>query len=264
MALIAISVFDQKNSGRTEMTRKTLMTIIHTVDLSRHRVFIIDNASCIETKMMYHKFTTEYQSYFKDNIKFIFNKENVGTARAINQAHSQREPFENCIKMDNDVVIHQSGWVELMEEYLQRDTSIGIIGLKRKDCGEKPDAPGHLRSHLYQLPHTPGQRWLVGEQVQHVMGTCQMFSSALMNKIGYLWQPRLYGFDDVYMSLRSSLAGFKNVFIPQIEIDHIDPGGTEYTDWKNRVAGEDMQYHQQIAQDFQRGVRSLYVEADYK
>jgi GT2 family glycosyltransferase len=264
MALIAISVYDLPKSGRTEMTRKTLMTIINTVDLSRHRVFIIDNKSCLETKMMYHKFIFEYQSHFKDNIKFIFNENNVGTARAINQAHKLREPGENCIKMDNDVVIHQSGWVDLMEEYLKRDSTIGIIGLKRKDCGEKPDAPGHLRSQLYMLPHTPGQRWLVGEQVNHVMGTCQMFSSALMDKIGYLWQPRLYGFDDVYMALRSNLAGFKNVFIPQVEIDHIDPGGNDYTDWKNRVAGEDMKFHQQIVSDFQTGQRSLYVEADYK
>jgi len=272
MALIAMSVYDTKESGRTAMTLQTLESLMRTVNFSKHRLFVIDNNSCLETKMMLHKFVFENKDNFEGNLTIIHNKENIGTARAINQAHAQREPFENCIKMDNDVVITPSplgegrgeGWVDAMEEYLQRDPSIGIIGLKRKDCGEHPGAPGHLMSHLYMLPHTPGMRWLVGEQVAHVMGTCQMFSAKLMDTIGYLWQPRLYGFDDVYMSLRSTLAGFKNVFIPHIEIDHIDPGGNEYTDWKNRVAGEDMKYHQQIAQDFQRGTRSLYVPHDYK
>jgi hypothetical protein len=38
------------------------------------------------------------------------------------------------------------------------------------------------------------------------------------------------------MSVRSKLAGFKNCFLPHIEIDHLDEGGNNYTQWKRDEA----------------------------
>ena len=132
--------------------------------------------------------------------------------------------------MDNDVLIHSPDWVEQLEEAIERDPSIGQCGLKRKDCWENPENPDpNYQTELYSLPHEPGQRWIIGEKTHHIIGTCVMHSAALLDKVGYLYQPGLYGFDDVLMSLRSQLAGFKNVFLPHIDIDHIDPGGTDYT-----------------------------------
>jgi predicted RecA/RadA family phage recombinase len=62
--------------------------------------------------------------------------------------------------------------------------------LKRKDCWEHPEhEQPDLRSTLFMLPHQSGERWIVGERVFHVMGTCQMYNSAFLDKIGYLYQP---------------------------------------------------------------------------
>jgi len=96
------------------------------------------------------------------------------------------------------------------------------------------------------------------EYVNHVMGTCQMYSPELRAKIGYLYQPRLYGFDDSLAAIRCHVAGFKNAFLPHIEIDHIDPGGTAYQDWKHKVSGEDMAEYNRLKHGYQTGQIPIY------
>jgi GT2 family glycosyltransferase len=188
----------------------------------------------------------------------IPNKENVGTAEAINKIWQLRDAHENAIKMDDDVVIRQEDWIDLMEESISREPTIGQIGLKRKDLMESPYRDDFYKSELILLPHQPGERWIVIEKVNHVMGTCQMYSAQLLEKIGYLYQPKLYGFDDSLASFRSQLAGFINVFLPQIEIDHIDPGGTMYQSWKERHSGEQWEEYHQTLKDYETGKRSIY------
>ncbi len=87
-----------------------------------------------------------------------------------------------------------------------------------------------------------------------------MHSSALIDKVGYLYQPSLYGYDDVIMSHRTHLAGFYSCFLPHINIDHIDPGQTEYQSWKERHSGEQTQKVISLVQEMYRGEKSIYYE----
>lgn len=260
MSLISMAVHDTEENRRTEFTRLTLECLYQTVSV-KHRVFIVDNNSCEKTKTLIQKFKDRCD----DNsgilpVVVITNSENIGTAEALNLAWEHRHPGEHCIKIDNDVVIHQAGWVEQMEETIARDPRIGQVGLKRKDCIESPhrELNDWYHSELVMLPHITGQRWIVAEKANHIMGTCVMHSSSLLDKVGYLKQPGLYGFDDCFMSLRSQLAGFYNVFLPHIEIDHIDPGGTEYQKWKEQSAGRDMEQYNRDVQRYKSGELSLY------
>lgn len=238
-ALIAMAVYDTEENNRTDMTLQTLRSLLHTVDFTKHRLIISDNGSCQATKDLYGKLIHDFANFEPGQGIVIYNGENLGTAEAINRAWKHRNPGENAIKMDNDVVIHKSGWVDELEEAISRDARIGIIGLKRKDCWETPWHPDpNIKSELIMLPHETGQRWIIVERANHIIGTCQMYSSALLNKIGYLYQPKLYGYDDVLASHRSHIAGFMNCFLPHFEIEHIDPGASPYQSWKEAHAGE--------------------------
>jgi GT2 family glycosyltransferase len=259
MALIAMAVHDTEENGRSELTRKTLGSISKTVDLSHDRLFIIDNGSFVETKLLLDAYKNTYSG---QQISIITLPENIGTAKAINLAWKERKPGEHCIKMDNDVIINQSDWVDEMEEAIEREPQIGICGLKRKDLWQHPGHPDRMyKSELIMLPHEPGQRWIIAEKTRDIMGTCTMFNSALLDKIGYLFQPSLYGYDDVLASLRSNKAGFINVFLTHINIDHIDPGGTEYIDWKHKESGKVTQEVIKIIDEYIAGTRSIYHEA---
>jgi GT2 family glycosyltransferase len=254
MALIAMAVYDTEANERTAMTDATLESLRETVDWDRHRLIVVNNGSWDVTR----EHLLFYQHYF--DFTEIDLDQNYGTAKAINRAWIQRQPHEICVKMDNDVVIHQAGWADLMEEVIARDPHIGICGLKRKDLEERPDHPApFFRSKLRMLRHIPGEPWIVVEEVEHVMGTCQGYNPALLGKIGYLEQMGgLYGFDDALAAVRCRVAGFTSVFLPHIEIDHIDPGGTSYQQWKERYAGDLMGTYQQYVREYQSGQRSIY------
>ena len=164
MALIAIAVYDTQANKRTGLTEKCIESLGRTVNFTRHRLFVCDNASCDETLYLY--------KVLKLKVPFIVihNNENLGTATAINKAWALRRPGEHCVKMDNDCVVHEQDWPDLMEDVFRRDPAIGICGLKRKDIWESPEDP-HPRGDYYQsklemLPHEPGERWLVIEEVR--------------------------------------------------------------------------------------------------
>ena len=219
--LIAMAVWDTVQNKRTWMTEVTLRSLDNTVDFRRHRLIISDNGSCDETLKLYAQLNL--------HADIILNGENIGTANAINKAWKRRNKGEHAVKMDNDVRIHQSGWCDWMEDAFSRDPELGILGLKRRDLSENPfDGTSTIR----MLPHETGQRWITVEEVEHVMGTCQGYSSTLLDRIGFLTQPGVYGFDDSLASLRAKVAGFKRAFLCGFDIDHVDPGGTEFSRWK--------------------------------
>ena len=252
MALIAICCYDTVENGRTEYTAKALESLYEQYRFSdKHRILIVDNASCQATK--------DVLSLYSDRFTIITNSENVGTAKAINQAWKLRKEGEHLIKMDNDCVVNYQGdWVGEMERAIERDPTIGIIGLKRKDCIEKPSRTDFYKSELQMLPQKAGEPWVVVEKVNHVMGTCCMFNSALVDKIGGLYQmDGIYGFDDSLAAIRCQLAGFYNCFLPHIDIDHIDRGDTEYQKEKERYALSMMDQYNHTKIQMQQGKQSI-------
>jgi glycosyltransferase involved in cell wall biosynthesis len=263
MALITMACYDTEENGRTTLTAQTLESLYKTVDFARHKIILVNNNSCEATDKLIDSFVYRVNEFFcPDMATAIHLPNNIGTARAINLGWSRRQPGQHCIKIDNDVVIHSEGWADEMEHAIAKMPSIGIIGLKRKDLIECTDhQEAQWRSELIQLPHLPGERWVVIEAVKGVMGTCKMVNSKLIDTIGYLSQPTVYGFDDSIYSCRSSIAGFINCFLPHIEIDHIDPGGDIYTEWKRKHAGDTIAFAQQLIAEYQNGTRPIYEPA---
>ena len=260
--LMAMATFDNFENQRTDMTRRTLESLVETVDWHKHRLIVSDNGSCDGTQLLYE--TTKKNFPFMP-FTVIKNGENLGTARAINRAWSYRVPGEHCLKMDNDCVIYHKDWADEMEEVFARDPSIGICGLKRNDLEERPDHHiSHYQSTLRMLPHQPGQSWIVVEECAHILGTCQSYSSALLDKIGFLYQMQdeggIYAFDDALASLRAHVVEFKTVFIPHVRISHIDPGATTFTQWKQEEAGRRMQRYTEVVAEYCTGKRSPFYD----
>jgi len=255
MALIAMAVHDTEENGRTKYTKETLDSLINTVDYENHRIIIVDNNSCKETKDLLNYIQKHNDLW----ITVITNTENVGTAKAINQAWAMRQPGETLIKMDNDCVINHFGWVEDMEIAMLKG-GYGIMGLKRKDLLQSPWADDVWRTTLKMLPHEKGEPWYVVEESEDIMGTCTMFHPTLTDKMGGLMQSGLYGFDDTLACIRAKLLGYKLAFLPHIDIEHIDEGGDAYTEWKRKYAGDRMKEFYEIKQGLINGSIPIKVE----
>lgn len=251
-ALLVMAVFDTEQNDRSKYTAQTLECLAETVDWNKHRLVVVDNASCQDTKVLLENYSVP--------IKIITNETNLGTAKAVNMGIKLRRPGEHCVKLDNDIRIHQSDWVDEMEEAIGRDPNIGVLGLKRKDLRQTPFDPDEdFRSELIQLPHESGQRWIIVEKSRDVMGTCTMLNWRLLYKIGGYVQYGIYGFDDTLLNLRSILSGFYNAFLPHIEITHLDVGG-DYTQEKQQLAAVAWPEYHKLHAGFISGQIPLKVE----
>ena len=254
MALIAMAVFSNDENQKDKYLKETLRYLSYTVDFDKHRLMLSVNGFTEETKQI-------LKCYPGHEVieTVIFNGENLGTAEAINKVIARRNPGEHVIKIDDDVVIHNGGWADLMEEAISIDPTIGIIGLKRKDLIQSPWHPDpQYRSELVLLPHTPGHRWITIERTPDIIGTCTMFNSALLDKIGYSRQPGKYGFEDNLFCHRSHLAGFYNCFLNHIEIDHIDEGAPEFSEWKAKHSSEFFPEYHKLVHDMIAGKEPIY------
>lgn len=259
MALIAMAVYSTEENQKDDCLLRTLQSLKQTIDTRKHRLILSVNAYTDATLEIINDFEEKGVDGYELISEVIYNDSNIGTAEAINKVFKLRKPNENCIKMDDDVLIYSENWIEEMEEAIRRDLSIGIIGLKRKDCIEKVNHEDpYFRSTLIQLPQVPGETWQIVEEAHHIMGTCQMYNHLLLDKIGYLYQPKQYGWDDVLASARSRAEGFKNVFLPHINIDHIDEGKTPYQQWKEKHAGEDFQTIDRLMKGYEDKSISTY------
>jgi GT2 family glycosyltransferase len=160
-------------------------------------------------------------------------------------------PEDFIVKMDNDVTVNKLRWPDILKTCIEENPQIGILGLKRKDL---PNSPG---SKEYPTILEKTNSGMV-EWCDDIIGTATMFGPKLLEKVGYLWQPGWYGYDDVLMCCRSITCGFKNAFYPSIEIEHLDDGKNPYTEWKRRYAGLYISQISGIIEDYQTGKRSVY------
>lgn len=249
-----------ETNNRLEYAKDTLLGLVNTVDFNKHELFISDNNSCKEMLDYYDKFQKVFLELFpKGNLTIRYNNVNLGTAEAVNLGIRNRKPNQYVIKIDSDITVGKQDWVEEMEECFERYPNLGILGLKRTEVIQKADHENpDYRTKLVSAPHERGQKWIVLELCEDIIGSCTMLSPKLLDKVGYFFQPENYGWDDVLICIRSEKAGFVNAFLPHIPIVHLDNGEGEYVKEKQREASRTMAQFSEIAEDYKSGVRDIY------
>lgn len=250
--LICCAVFDTDSNKRTAYTIATFLSLIKTINKETTEIVFIDNASCDKTK----KFLKSIEHY--EGIHVLTNDKNVGTAEAINLGiHKYASKDTYCIKMDNDVTVVEYGWADKLARVIEKDPSIGVLGLKRRDLPNQPDSKEYP-TKLEFIHHEIGDIWDVVEICEDIIGTVHMYNPKLLENVGYLWQPSQYGWDDCLMCLRSSLYGFRNAFYPSIEIDHIDTTPNPYWEYKRKITHMYWNKFEEAKEEFINGKRPLY------
>lgn len=237
------------------MLEMTLASLRDTVNWSRHRLVIVDNCSEPETETdaVYEKFGQQLP------FTLIRAPQNLGTARGINLAWLHRQPGEHAVKCDSDIEICDRDWACRLEDCVNRDPKLGVAGLKRTDCIERPERTDWYKSEMVLLPGSPLDRWLPIERCNHVLSACALHSSNLLDKVGYLFQMTLkWGFDDALMAARCVAVGMYSAFYNPILIRHLDPGDTDYQKQKEKsIAGQFDIYHR-FVKEYGNGSRSPY------
>lgn len=234
-----------EENGKLDCLKETLNSLKRTVDWTKHRLIVIDNGNLKEAKEFLRNFelyiigqseTTETTL----GLSVIDPGKNLGTAEGINLALKERQPGEYVIKCDDDWSTETVGWVDMLEATMIEHPEIGILGLKRNDVYGNFDKQGEL--------------WYNDD----IFGTVTMYNPKMLDKIGYSCSPGLYGYDDVLISVRSIVAGFKNAFRVDIPIKNIDLVTTAYTEWKKREAGVYLQEVSALCEMYRNGTLDVY------
>lgn len=248
-SLLAMCIYCTETNGRLKYTKQCLGSLKETVDWDNNEIVIIDQNSIAEAKDEIAKFVNEVGK----NVTVISLAQNIGTARGINEAIKLREG-RHVIKIDDDIVWEEAGWVEKLEHVVDVMPGIGAIGLKRLDLIEATYHPDtNFRSVIHTVPHNPGEHWMYVEEVKHLMGSCCMYTAESLKYINALWQPSNYGFDDSIYSAKNKKLGLANCFLLGPVIHHVDDGSNSYTQEKQKDVSEQWAEYERVGKGILSG-----------
>jgi len=190
-------------------------------------VFIVDNASTDNSKDIIRKYSQEWLA-----IKPIFNTENKGLAYANNQPMDMATG--KYILILNPDTILQKGSIELMANYLDAHTDVGVVGPKNLFENGIPHVSYHhnwtvIHIILWKMISHELMRCFYDrfssykeEPVLFVSGSCLMIKNALFAEIGGYDEQFFLSVEDVAdLCFRVKQLGYQTVFYPNAKITHI-------------------------------------------
>ncbi|NQU83245.1 MAG: glycosyltransferase family 2 protein [Parcubacteria group bacterium] len=222
-----------------ELLKKCLTSIYsETKDIS-FEVFVVDNNSSDETVGMVKK---EFSQ-----VKLIANKNNLGFAKANNQAIKEsRGEFVILLNPDTELI---SNSLAQMLEFMRQDQRVGVLGPKLLNPNKtwQPSTrrfPNFLNQFviLLKLPHIfPNlkvyKNYLMKDfdgqserEVDQVMGAAFMIRREVIEKVGMLDERYFIWFEEVDYCKMAKDAGWKVYYIPFVEVVHY--GGESFVQLK--------------------------------
>lgn len=128
-----------------ELNRMCLKALYEQTEWPNFEVFVVDNASTDDTPQMLREIDGKYP-----NLSITLNAENVGFAKANNQA-LRRATGEYLVLLNNDTVVPR-GWLSGLIRHLSARQDIGLIGPVTNEIGNEAKIPVGYQS-LAEMPN---------------------------------------------------------------------------------------------------------------
>ncbi len=188
--------------------------------------------------------SVEYiKDYPKDfDFKLIENNENLGFAEATNQAIEQaRYPY--IYSLNNDVKLEDNTIEELLK-LMETDEKIFSLSSKMIQM-DNPDLIDDAGDEYTLLAYTKkrGDNRPVSEfdEVSEIFSSCAgaaLYRKSIMDEIGLFDENFFAYMEDVDLSYRAKIVGYKNLYCPTAIVYHKGSGtsGSRYNDFKIRLA----------------------------
>ena len=208
------------------------------IDIEKE-ILVIDNASSESIIDLKAEFP---------NVKFIFNKENLGFATA-NNIGIRKSKGEFVLLLNPDTIVNENSF-QPMIDYLDEHEEVGVVGCKIFNADGEIERSTHsfpsllkefvhanefIKSFLgYESNILKGVKTLLGlkslesywdhnstREVDHVTGACMMLKREVIEKVGLLDEAFFLYNEEVEWSLRIKKAGYRIVFLPGSDIIHL-------------------------------------------
>lgn len=208
-------------------------------------IFVVDNASSDGSAEMVAKAFPE--------VTLIANKQNLGFARANNQA-IQRARGRVLLLLNPDTVVHEGALAGVVQ-YLDAHREVGILGGKivgrdgrvQRSVRRDPDPVSQLlillKLHAFFPSWRPFRRYFAADidpdreaDIEQIMGAFFAIRGSLVSSIGLLDEGFFLWFEEVDYCKRARDAGWKIRYVPSLTITH----------WGGESFGQLLNVEQQI------------------
>ena len=194
--------------------------------------WVVDNASTDDSpRMVREKFP---------RVHLIENRENVGFARANNQA-IQRCTGKYILLLNPDTLV-TSGALQALVAFLDQHPEAGAAGARILN----PDGSLQISSHprptlpreLWRLFHLdslspyaeyPLNKWKTnqGQEVDLLMGACLLLRKEVLDGVGFLDEDYFMYSEEIDLCYRIQRAGWRLFWVPEAEVVHFGGQSTQ-------------------------------------
>lgn len=210
-------------------------------------VIIVDNGSR-DGSVDYIK---ENSDKFKENhgeFTLIENQENLGFSKAINQGINTTNA-EYVFLLNNDVEL-EPGCISNLVECIKQDDmifSVASMMVQFEDRGKLDDAGDEYTILGWTKKAGEGKSPDKYRKRREIFSSCAgaaLYRKSILDKIGYFDENFFAYMEDVDISYRARIHGFKCVYCPEAVVYHRGSGtsGSRYNEFKIRLAARNNVY----------------------
>lgn len=224
------------NYNTKDLLKECIMSILDNGGTVDHEIFVVDNHSQDNSvKMLKNRFP---------EVHLILNRENMGYARAVNQA-LVRCRGDYLLVLNSDTVI-MPHCLEKTLNFMAADRAIGITGCKilsadrtlQHSCRSFPGILNFAYESFYLSALFPRSRLLgkpfmtyldyrENSEVDVVLGAFMMLRRELVAEIGLFDEQFFMYSEETDFCYRAKKGGWKVCFLPDAEIIHLGGSSTK-------------------------------------
>ena len=205
-----------------EYTKACLRSLFEHTRPGSYDLVIVDNGSTDGTVEYLKSLAAQSTS-----LQIICNPSNVGFARGNNIGLTVCSPESDILTLNNDVIIEQNDWLELLREAAYSEDKVGIVGCRLVDEKSRLLHAGAFMpidtlwgQQIGGLEKDIGQYTSVRE-VESVVLACSYIRRDLLNVTGFLDEDYFSYFEDTDLCLRARKAGFKVLCTGKVTLTHL-------------------------------------------
>jgi len=216
----------------SQLLENCLASILANPPTSPFEIWVVDNASSDDSaRMVREKFP---------QVHLVDNRENVGFARANNQA-MQRCSGNYLLLLNPDTLV-ESGALQALADFLDKTPEAGVAGARILN----PDRSLQISSwprptlsrELWRLLHLDSllpyaeytlTKWETNQaqEVDVLLGACVLLRKDVLDQVGFLDENYFMYSEEVDLCYRIQRAGWRLFWVPQAEVIHFGGQSTQ-------------------------------------
>ncbi|HEX6258191.1 MAG TPA: glycosyltransferase family 2 protein [Candidatus Saccharimonadales bacterium] len=185
-------------------------------------IVVVDNGSIDESRQIIERYAKK-----DSRVIGIYHDKNYGFTGGVNAGleYAIAQKVKYAALLNNDAVAHKD-WVKHLVNFLDSHTTYGIATCKLLHAdGKTFDSSGDQYS-IWGLPYPRGRNEPTSNKYDHLTnvfgasGGASLYRIDMLKEIGLFDQDFFAYYEDIDISFRAQLAGWKVAYVPAAEVYH--------------------------------------------